>query len=215
MNDDWRLQIDFREDGYADALVDRLDARELEGDLSEAFHDRVIVTRNEATVFLYAGDREQAERARKLVESFAQREQEELDVDFTRWHPLAAEWKPADEPLPADAAAQLAEHEARIAGERKEVEDQGYPEYEVRVDLPSHGAAEEFADRLREEGLPTVHRWKYVIVGASDEDQAKALAERIRGEAPAGSAVAVQGTWRDIYKDRLPNPFAFLGGLAG
>ena len=215
MNDDWRLQVDFREDGYADALVDRLDARELEDDLSEAFHDRVIVTRNEATVFLYAGDREQAERARKLIMDFARREQEDLDVDFTRWHPLAAEWRSADEPLPKDAAAQVAEHQARVASERKEVEEQGYPEYEVRIDLPSREQAEEFADRLREEGLPTVHRWKFVIVGATDEDHADALAKRIQGEVPAGAEVLVQGTWRDIYKDRLPNPFAFLGGLAG
>ena len=215
MNDDWRLQIDFREDGYADALLDRLDARELEDDLSEAFHDRVIVTRNETTVFLYAGDREQAERARKLVEAFARREQEELDLDFTRWHPLAQQWRPADEPLPEDAAARVAEHQARIAGERKEVEEQGYPEYEVRVNLSSREGAEGFADRLRAEGLPTVHRWKFVIVGAGDEDSADALAERIRGEAPAGSEVVVQGTWRDIHNDLPPNPFAFLGGLAG
>ncbi|HXR30093.1 MAG TPA: hypothetical protein VN752_03000 [Solirubrobacterales bacterium] len=135
MNDDWRLQIDLREDGYADGLIDRLDARELQDDLSEAFHDRVIVTRNGATVFLYAGDRKQAESARKLVEAYAQREEEDLSASFTRWHPLAAEWMPADEPLPDDAAERAAEHHARIAREREEVEEQGYPEWEVRVDF--------------------------------------------------------------------------------
>jgi len=211
LNDDWRLQIDFREDGYADALIDRLDARELQDDLSEAFHDRVIVTRNDATVFLYAGDRKQAESARELVEAYAQREEEELSVDFTRWHPLAGDWMPADELLPDDAAERAAEHHARIARERKEAEEQGYPEWEVRVDLPSRKDADEFADRLRDKGMPTVQRWKYVLIGASDEDSAKALAELSRVEAPTGSKVVVQGTWRDIYNDTMPSPFSFVG----
>jgi hypothetical protein len=36
------------------------------------------------------------------------------------------------------------------------------------------------------------------MVGATDEDSAKALAERIRNEAPAGSQVKVEGTWRGL-----------------
>jgi hypothetical protein len=212
MNDDWRLQIDFRDDGVVDALIDRLDARELADDLSAAFHDRVIVTRDGTTVFLYAGDREQAEGARALVEDFAQREKEELAVDFRRWHPEAQDWRPADEPLAEDAAARAAEHHARIARERAEVEKQGYPEYEVRVDLPSRREAEKWADRLREEGLPTVHRWRFVLVGATDEDSANALAERIRAEAPAMAKVAVEGTWSEAY-DEMPHPITIFGGL--
>lgn len=215
MNDDWRLQIDFVDEGPADALQDRLDARELEHDLSDAFHDRVIVSRNETTIFLYAGDREQAEKARALVERWAAENSEELTIDFTRWHPIALEWRPADEPLPEDAEARAAEHQAKIAKERQETEEQGYPQYEVRIDLPSHREAEALADRLREEGLPTVHRWKYVLVGAADEDAAKALGERIRNEAPAGSKVAVEATWAEMADDLPPNPFAFLGGLGG
>ncbi len=214
MNDDWRLQIDFRADGVADALHDRLDAKELEHDLSEAFHDRVIVSRNGTTIFLYAGDREQAERARELVLRLATADEEEVEVDFRRWHPLSQEWEPADEPLPEDAAARAAEHQERIAKERKETEEQGYPQYEVQVELPSREEAGEFADRLRDEGLPTVHRGHYVLVGAADEDAARALGDRIRAEAPTGSAVAVQGTFKEIADD-IRNPFAFLGGLGG
>jgi len=215
MNDDWRLQIDFVDEGPADALHDRLDAQELEHDLSRAFHDRVIVSRNETTIFLYAGDREQAEGARALVESWATANEEELDVDFTRWHPIALEWRPADESLPTDAEAQAAEHQAKIAKERQESEEQGYPQYEVRINLPSHREAEALSDRLREEGLPTVQRWKYVLVGAADEDAAKTLEERIRSEAPAGSEVAIEATWKEMADDLPPNPFAFLGGLGG
>jgi len=214
MNDDWRVQIDFRADGVADALHDRLDAKELEHDLSEAFHDRVIVSRNGTTIFLYAGDREQAEKARALVERLMAEEKEEGTVEFTRWHPLAQEWRPADEPLPEDAEAKATEHAARIAREREETEETGEAEYEVRIDLPSRHEAEQFADRLRDEGIPTVHRWKYVLVGAADEDSANQLAERIRAEAPSGTSVAVEGTWREAYAERPHSPFTFLGGLA-
>lgn len=213
MNDDWRLQIEFRDEGVADALHDHLDAEELQHELSTAFHDRVVVSREGTTVFLYAGDREQAEKARGLVQTYAEREGEALDVDFSRWHPLALEWRPADEPLPAGAAAEAAEHQARVAQERKEVKKQGYPEYEVRVSLPSYGEAGDLAERLRDEGLPTVHRWRHLLIGANDEDQAEALAERIRGEAPAGSKVVVEGDLRDIEHSMPPSPFWFLGGL--
>lgn len=214
MNDDWRLQIDFRDDGILDSLHDRLDAEELELDLSRAFHDKVIVSRNGTTVFLYAGDRKQSELARGEVERFARENDEEIEIDFSRWHPLSQEWEPADKPLPEDAAARAEEHQARIAKERQETEEQGYPQYEVQVELPSRDEAHRFAERLRDEGLPTVHRAHYVLVGAADEEAAEALADRIRGEAPAGSKVAVQGTFKEIADD-FPNPFAFLGGLGG
>jgi hypothetical protein len=210
--EDWRLQVDFVEEGPVDALHDGLDARELEHDLSAAFQDRVIVSRNEATIFLYAGDREQAQRARALIERLTREDEEEVEIDFKRWHPIALEWKPADEPLPRDAEARAAEHQAKIASERQETEEQGYPQYEVRIDFPSRDEAEGFVDQLRSEGLPTAHRWKYVLVGAADEDAAKALADRIRSEAPADSKVSVEGTFKEIADD-IRSPFAFLGGL--
>ena len=68
MNDDWRLQIDFSEERMAGQLAERLQAPELEHDLSGAFQDRVIVSRDGATVFLYSGSRQQAERCRQVVD---------------------------------------------------------------------------------------------------------------------------------------------------
>lgn len=147
MNDDWRVQVDFVDEGLAEGLYERLEARELEHDLSRAFHDQVIVTRNDATIFLYAGDREQAEKARTLVDRLAAEDEEKVEVSFTRWHPEAEEWRPADEPLPAHAAARAAEHAARTARERQESQASGHPEYEVRADLNSYGEAEKFAEQ--------------------------------------------------------------------
>lgn len=213
MSDDWRLQVDLRYENDARELTDHLGYEQLEHELSGAFHDRVIVSRDGARVFLYAGTREQAERARDVVEAEAGRHGWAIDVDLRHWHPSAEEWEDPDEPLPKGDAARLAEHEALIAREREETARTGHPEFEVRVDLPSRHDAVRFSERLREEGLPAVHRWKFLLVGATDEDMAKELAERIRDEAPAGSRVNVEGTWAVAYAERPPNPFAVLGGL--
>ena len=215
MNDDWRLQIDLHDEGHAHALTEHLDAEQLEHDLSDAFHDRVIVSRDGARVFLYAGTREQAERARSAVEADAKQHGWTVDVEFRHWHPTAEDWEDPDKPLPEDDAAKLVEHEALIAREREETARTGHPEFEVRVDLPSRHDAVRFSEQLREEGLPTVHRWRFLLVGATDEDMANELAERIRSEAPSGSRVKVEGTWAAAYAERPPNPFAVLGGLGG
>lgn len=215
MNDDWRLQVDLHEENHAQALTERLNAQQLEHDLSEAFHDRVIVTRDGAGVFLYAGTREQAEKARDAVEAEARQHGWALDIDFCHWHPSAEEWEDPDKPLPENDAARLAEREELMAREREETAKRGYPEFEVRVDLPSRHDAVGLSEQLRKEGLPAVHRWRYLLVGATDEDSAKELAERIRNEAPSGSRVKVEGTWAAAYAERPPNPFAVLGGLGG
>lgn len=215
MNDDWRLQVDLHEEDHAQALTERLDAQQLEHDLSEAFHERVVVTRDGSRVFLYAGTREQAEKARDALEAEARQHGWALDIDFRHWHPTAEEWEDPDKPLPTHDAAKLAEREELMAREREETAKRGYPEFEVRVDLPSRRDALGLSEQLRKEGLPAVHRWRYLLVGATDEDSAKALAERIRNEAPSGSRVKVEGTWAAAYAERPPNPFAVLGGLGG
>ncbi len=215
MNDDWRLQIDPDEEAHAAQLVDRLEASELQHDLSEAFHDRVIISRDGPRVFLYAGTREQAESARELIDSLARQHGWKLTAELRHWHPAAEDWEDPDKPLPDSDLARRAEHEAEIAAEDKKVREQGYPEFEVRVEFPSHHDAMSFRQRLRDEGLSSVHRWKYLLVGAIDEDEANELAERIRSEAPAGSQVKVEGTWKAALAESPPNRFAVFGGLGG
>jgi hypothetical protein len=215
MNDDWRLQVDFHDSRHIQPLLDRLEARELQHDLSAAFQDRVIVSRDGGRVFLYAGSKDQADRVRDLVLTIARQHGWNLDAELRRWHPAAEDWEDPGKPLPDEDAARLAEHQTLMAKEREEAEQRGYPEFEVRVDLPSRHDAVRFAERLGEEGLPAVHRWKFLLVGAADEDSAKELAARIEDEAPTGSSVKVEGTWTAAYAERPPNPFAVLGGLAG
>jgi hypothetical protein len=214
MNDDWRLQVDLHDDAHPQQLIESLAARELEHDLSDAFHDKVIVSRNDETIFLYAGSREQAEGARSLIASFDERHSWDADMELRRWHPLAEDWEDPDGPLPDSEAARKAEREKLMADERREAEN-GHPEFEVRIDLPSRHDAIRLAQTLGSEGLPIARRWRFVIVGTTDEDNAKALAERIRAEAPPDARVEVEGTWQAAYAERPQNPFAVFGGLGG
>lgn len=215
MSDDWRLHVDLHEDGHARKLTDRLEARELEHDLESEFHDRVVVSRDGAQVFLYAGSREQAEAAEKLIRSLAAEEGWQLDSDIKRWHEASETWEDVDKPVPDDDAARAAEHARLIAAERDQLRRTGTPEFEVRVECPSHADAEQVVAKLRDDGRPSVHRSNYVLAGATDEDDAAALADRLRSESPPGCTVTVEGTAQAAYEERPTSPFAFLGGLAG
>lgn len=210
MSDDWRLRIDVQEPTRALRLLDRLDASELEHELSSSFHDRVIISRENSTLYCYAGAREQAERAEELARRLAAEHDWQVEFALHRWHPTAERWEDPDVPLPATDAERAAEHAELIASERGQP-----PEFEVRVQCATRKEAQELGDRLDQEGLPNVQRARYVLVGAADEDSAKALAERLRAEAPAGSTVTAEGTLNTVLAEVGPNPFAIFGGMGG
>ncbi|HVV89617.1 MAG TPA: hypothetical protein VHB53_03895 [Solirubrobacterales bacterium] len=215
MDNDWRLQIDLDDAGIGGAIADHLRAAELEHDLETTFDRQVIVSHEGERVFLYAGDREQLDRARGVVQKFLDDRGWEARFDLRHWHEVAEDWEDPAAPEPTTEAAKAAEHERLMRTEDEEVAaDHGYAEFEVRVEFPSHREARDFAEKLDEEGLEPVRRWRYMVVGAADEDQANELADRIRAEAPAGSTVTAEGSERAAWRQRPPSPFFFLGGLA-
>ncbi len=212
MSDDWRLRIDLHDDGAAFKLTELLEKSE--HDLEADFDDRIAVSRDGTEVFCYTSTRALAERLEVLVHSLAAENDWKVETELTRWHPVAEEWEDPDKPLPT-GAEQAAEHAELIEREREEVAERGYPEFEVRIELPSRSDAVEFVEKLREEGLPYVQRWKYVLVGATDEDSAAALAQRLRVVAPPGSTVQVEGTWAALRAELPFNRFAVFGGMGG
>jgi hypothetical protein len=215
MADDWRLRISFLGDSRADELRERLEATDLEHTLEAQFGDRVAVSADDDEVFAYTGTREQAERVGELVRSVATKLDWRVDTELRRWHPTAEDWEDPDKPLPRTEAERAAEHAALIEREREDSAETGHPEFEVRVKFHSHHAAVDFADQLEREGLTLVRRWHFLLVGAPDEDSARALAERIRAEAPPGTVVISEGTQLTVAEGSGGNPFAYLGGLGG
>src|SRR2546426_291628 len=107
-----------------------------------------------------------------------------------------------------------AEHKRLREREDREPAGRGYSEGEVGLDLPSRHDAHELSERLEAEGVSHVTRWKYLLVGATDEDAAKAWEERLRKEAPEGTKVRVEATYAAVSSGR-PGLFAVLGGWAG
>jgi hypothetical protein len=213
VSDDWRLRIDLGDAGAASKLTELLEKSEhdLEGD----FDDRVAASRDGAEVFCYTGTRALAERVDALVRALAAEQGWEIETDLKRWHPTAEEWEDPNKPLPT-GADQAAEHAELIERERAEATARGYAEFEVRVELPSHRDAVEFVEKLRQDGLPYVQRWKYVLVGATDEDAAAALAQRLRVEAPPGSDVQVEGTFKAVESETPARTrWAIFGGMGG
>jgi hypothetical protein len=220
MSDDWRLRMELADDRQARELADRLAAFDSDHDLSAGFHDRVVVSRDGAELFCYADTREQAEATQRAIESIATDSGWQLTTELRHWHPVAEEWEDPDQPLPGSDVERAAERAEAMRDEDAESQQQGFPDFEVRVRCPSRHDAEQLAERLRAEGIPTVHRWEFVVLGAADEDAAQALAERVRAEAPPGSTVVAEASVADVASDAplatpFNNPFAVFGGLGG
>ncbi len=216
MDDDWRLQIDLDDDGVAGNLADHMRSAELEHDLSVDIGRRVIVSHEGERIFLYAGDREQLDHAQELIQKYADGKGWKAKLELRHWHPVAEDWEDPDLPEPTTADEKAAEREHLMETEDEEVAERGgLAEFEVRVEFPSHHEARQFAKKLDDEGLEPVRRWRYMVVGVPDEDEGKALADRIRAEAPVDSKVTVEGSLGYAIRREQPvNPFFFLGGLA-
>ena len=195
MSDDWRIRIELGEAVHAETLLGRLGldlgsdeaqhlAKELQG-------HRLAVSNDEDTVFVYVDAAAQADQARKIVEAELQDEGIEAEAITERWLPEEERW--SGEPPSETWEEEVIEH--------------GHAPWEVRVELPSHEEADKLADELEREGLDVARRWRYLIVGAGSEEEARALAKRVHGDAEPGGEV--------VWEVSPQNPFAVFGGLGG
>src|SRR5712691_9606688 len=158
--DDWRIRIEL-EDERAGGFLERLGldlgsrARELANELEE---ERLPVSRDGDTIFVFAPSRLQARQAQKVIEA----ELDEAGIKPLRIrleHWLADEERWDDEP----------KHETW----EEEVRAHGYAPWEVRVECKSHHDADALADRLEAEGFDVERRWRYLIVGAASREEAQ------------------------------------------
>jgi hypothetical protein len=217
VNDDWRLAVRLREGASARALSEHLAATELRHDLQARFHDRVIVTVDGGELFCYAGTREQAERAQELIRTLAAEHGWRVQMTLKRWHPAAERWEDPDVPL-SSVDQRVAERRgpAAVGGEKALADAAGgqeHPPYEVRVELRSHRDTVTLSERLGEEGVAHLRRWRHLLVPAPDEEAANELAQRVRELAPGPVDVDVAAT--PMLGAGPPNPFVIFGGLAG
>jgi hypothetical protein len=214
VSDDWRLTVDVGEPSALERLVESIGGDRLAHEARDALGGRVAVTHDGPHLFVYADSEEQARAARTSLQPLL-REHDIADdaVEVQRWHPEEEHWEAPSVAMPEDVPEEEArEHRVEEADERERSHEQGYPEWEVRLGLPSHGDARDLADRLEGEGIPVTRRWRYVLVGAETEDDARALAQRLRAEAPQNTELIVEPNGQEVWREM--HPYTVLGGLA-
>jgi len=192
--DDWRIRIELPDEHGARGLLERLglaqsDADELAAELRD---ERLAVSQDGDTVFVYAASGMQAEQAGRVVEKELQ-DEGLTPVRFVTEHWLHDEDRWDDEAPQPDIEEDLLER--------------GYAPWEVRVECKSLDEARELADQLRAEGYGVSRTFTYVIAGTENREQATELARRIHGEVEPGGEL--------VYEVQPRNPFAVFGGLGG
>jgi len=206
---DWRLTVRLLDGSQADRAAGHLSAHQAEGEVQRRLGGRVVVGIGGGDeLFLYTHSKDAAATARQSVSALLAGHGMAADYRLDRWHPVAEEWEPADVALPATEAELATERQQLDADETSESLASGIAMFEVRVQLPSHRDSVALADQLRSAGYSVVRRWRFLVVGANNADQAEDFAAAIRQQAPAGAIV----TTEEVGPDRPYTAFEIAAG---
>jgi hypothetical protein len=190
---DWRVSVRLHAGQQVGNAVKHVSSHRVEEEVHTRLGGRVVVgTDSGNELFLYTHTRDAAATAQQSVRDLLASHGMSADYTVERWHPVAEEWEPADVPLPSTPAAVQAEHKKLDAEETSESVSGGVALFEVRVQLPSHRESVALAARLASDGYSVVRRWRFLVVGANNEDQAAEFAAAIRQAAPAGAVITTE-----------------------
>lgn len=192
MADDWRVTVTLRDEAHAGRALQSLSEHEVEDDVRRRLGHRVAVSTEGTRVYLYAGTENAAREADNVVRQVAAQHGLSADFALDRWHPDEEEWEDASVELPQTDEQRQAEHHRLEEEERRESLETGVAQWEVRVELPSRHEAVRLAERLRAEDRTVIRRWRLLVLGANDEDDAADLARVLKQEAPADAVVQVE-----------------------
>ncbi|HUK96082.1 MAG TPA: hypothetical protein VLV46_00370 [Gaiellaceae bacterium] len=215
MAEDWRVTVTLPDATGVAPLLQVLHDHRADHELEVPAGERVAVSAADDRVIVYADTRWSAEAAEKVVGELAAEHGLEVDSQLDRWHPEEERWEDARVALPSTGAEHEAEHERREADEEADSEATGIADWDVRVEFRSHHEAVEFADRAEQNGQPVVRRWKFVLIGVNDEDEANELAAQLEQELPEGAVVHTEPGSGVAWEFTPSNRFAVFGGLAG
>jgi hypothetical protein len=189
---DWRVTVTLHDTAHAGRVLESLREHEVEDDVRRRLGGQVAVSADGPSIFLYAGSENGAREADRVARDLTAKHGLSADFALDRWHPDEEEWESADATMPQTGQERAAEHERLEEDETRESLATGKAQFEVRVELPSHHEAVQLADRLKAEGRVVIRRWTLLVLGANDSDDANALADAIRRQAPADAEVEVQ-----------------------
>jgi hypothetical protein len=222
--DDWRVTVALPAEEHSGRVIASLAETEVEKDVRAALGERVVVGGGDdpGVVYLYTGTREASREAERVVRGIVAEHGLDADYAIHRWHPEEERWEPEDVTLPTTEAQHEAEHERLEEDESEESEELGEALWEVRIEFDSHRDAVAMADRIESEAddllagytISVVRHWKYLLIGADNEDQAREIAEQLRGQLPDGAELKVEPSGALVWQSVKVSPFAVLGGLS-
>jgi hypothetical protein len=221
--DDWRVTVTLPAEEHSGRLTASLAETSVEENARAALGDRVVVGGGEdpGVVYLYTGSLEAAREAENVVRRLVDEHALEAEYAIDRWHPDEERWEPAEAALPATGAQHEAEHDRLEQDEAAESEQLGEALWEVRIELDSHRDAVDLAERVESDAdellagytVSVVRHWRYLLIGADNEDQAREIAEQVRDQLPAGAELKIEPSGALVWQAVKPSPFAVLGGL--
>jgi len=189
---DWRVTISLSGQVNVEQARQSFSEQEVEQDVRRRLGHNIVIGAGDSQIFLYAGTELAAREAERTAREVLGQLGIEAEFALHRWHPIEEEWQSPDVAMPQTEAERQAEHQRLEAAETAESLDFGSSLWQARAELPSHREAVALAHKLQGEGYAVVRRWKFLIVGASNDDDARALAEHIRQEAPADAQVTAE-----------------------
>ena len=192
-DNDWRVTVRLREAGQVSKAAGHLSAHQVEDEVHQKLGGRVMVGADGGDeLFLYTHSYDAATVAQQSVTDLLSSHGLSADFSIERWHPIEEEWEPADVALPSTTDQIEKERKRLDVEETSESLASGVALFEVRVQLPAHRDAVALAGRLQAQGYSVARRWRFLVVGANNADQAEEFAATVRQEAPAGAVVSIE-----------------------
>ncbi len=189
---DWRVTISLTGQAHVEQARQSISEQEVEQDVRQRLGRNIVVGAGDSQIFLYAGTEMAATEAERTAREVLGQLGIEAEFALHRWHPVEEEWQSPGVAMPQTEAERQAEHQRLEDAETADSVAAGSAMWQARVELDSHREAVALADKLQGEGYPVVRRWKFLVVGANNDDEAKVLAEHIRQEAPSGAQVCAE-----------------------
>ena len=185
--EDWRVTVTLQDPAHAGTLRDALHDQDVEDDVRRRLGEHVVVSESDAGgLFLYTVTQDAAHEAERVVGELLAAQGLVAECRVDHWHPIEERWEEENVALPATEAQREAE-EDRLEAERETI-------------LPGWTIAVE-------------RRWKYLIIGADNEEQAGEIVAHVQRELPAGATIHAEPSGSLAWQARGNNPFAYLGGL--
>ena len=190
--DDWRVTVSLVGQAQVEQAQRALSEHEVEEDVRRQLGRTIAVGAGDSQIFLYAGTEIAAMEAERVARDVLAQHGIQAEFALHRWHPIEEQWESPDVAMPQTGAERQAEPQRLEDTETAESIAAGYGRWQARVEFPSHREAVALARKLEGEGRAVVRRWKFVIVGTDNEDDARKLAGQIMREAPPDAVIRIE-----------------------